>query len=55
MESLGSKLVHTNISSTSADGVTVLRMIMIIGKPVCIDWCCDGWRGMGAWIWVGYL
>ena len=37
--------VHTNISSTSVDGITVLRMIMVdIGRPVCtsVDCCCVG-------------
>ena len=37
--------VHTNISSTSVDGTTVLRMMMVdIGRPVCtsVDCCCVG-------------
>ena len=36
--------VHTNISSTSVDGTTVLRMIMVVdtGRVVCIDCCCVG-------------
>ena len=37
--------VHTNISSTSVDGITVLRMIMVdTGRPVCtsVDCCCVG-------------
>ena len=35
--------VHTNISSTSVDGITVMIMMMVdIGKPVCpsVDCCC---------------
>ena len=35
--------VHTNISSTSVDGITVLRMIMVdTGRLVCtsVDCCC---------------
>ena len=35
--------VHTNISSTSVDGITALRMIMVdIGRLVCIDCGCVG-------------
>ena len=37
--------VHTNISSTSVDGITVLRMIMVdTGRPVCtsVNCCCVG-------------
>ena len=37
--------VHTNISSTSVDGKTALRMIMVdTGRPVCpsVDCCCVG-------------
>ena len=32
--------VHTIISSTSVDGITVLRMMMVdIGRPVCTSSC----------------
>ena len=32
--------VHTIISSTSVDGITVLRMIMVdTGRPVCTSSC----------------
>ena len=37
--------VHTNISSTSVDGITVLRMVMVdTGRPVwtSVDCCCVG-------------
>ena len=37
--------VHTNISSTSVDGITVLRMIMVdTGRLVwlSVDCCCVG-------------
>ena len=37
-------IVHTNISSTSVDGITALRMIVVdIGRPVCTS-CCVGRR-----------
>ena len=39
--------VHTNISSTSVDGITVLRMIMVdTGRLawLSVDCCCVGRR-----------
>ena len=43
--------VHTNISSTSVDGITVLRMIMVDTGKLCIDCSCDGREDkVGEWV-----
>ena len=53
--------IHTNISSTSVDGITALRMIMVdIGRPVCpsVDCCCVGVAETVAevgWLFTGRL
>ena len=43
--------VHTNISSTSVDGITALMMIMVdTGKPVCTSSCVGRRDEVGVWV-----